>query len=164
MDRAIAAYLRRHYSLRIGLPPRNASASTPALPAAGEELTVETSGLDAASGLPRKAIVASEEIRQALGDPLESILEAVKTTLDHCSPELAADLMDRGMTLCGGGSRSCGDWTAFSASRRACRSASRRSPQNTLVKGLLICLEDFEQWRPARAPAMRTFDGEEERS
>ena len=149
MDRAIADYLRRHYSLRISLPAAerlriDAGSAWPL----EEEMVVETSGLDAASGLPRKATIASEEIRQALGNPLEAILEAVKTTLDHCSPELAADLTDRGMTLCGGGER-LRRLDRFFSEQTGLPVRVAPEPESTLVKGLSICLEHFDQWRPA---------------
>ena len=104
MDQAIVDYLRRHYSLRIGLPAaeRLRIDIGSAYPLE-EELVAEISGLDVASGLPRKATITSEEVRQALADPLEAIVDAIKNTLDHCSPDLAADLMDHGLVLCGGG-------------------------------------------------------------
>ena len=149
MDRAIVDYLRRHYSLRIGLPAAerlriDLGSAAPL----EEELVAEVSGLDAASGLPRKATVTSEEIRQALGDPLEAILEAVKTTLDQCSPDLAANLVDHGMVLCGGGS----------LLRRLDRFLSQHTgvpvrvdpqPLTTVARGLLICLEHLPQWQPS---------------
>ncbi len=149
MDRAIADYLRRHYSLRIGLPTAerlriDLGSAAPL----EEELVAEVSGLDTASGLPRKATVTSEEVRQALGDPLEAILEAVKMTLDQCSPDLAADLVEHGMVLCGGGSllrrldRFLGEQTGLPV-----RVAP--DPLGTVAKGLLICLEHLRQWRPS---------------
>ena len=104
MDRAIVDYLRRHYSLRDRTACRRAAADRHRQRRPlEEELVAEVSGVDTASGLPRKATVTSEEVRQALGDPLEAILEAVNATLDQCSPDLAADLVDHGMVLCGGG-------------------------------------------------------------
>jgi rod shape-determining protein MreB len=149
MDRAIVDYLRRHYSLRIGLPAaeRLRIQIGSAYPLE-EELVAEASGLDTASGLPRKATVTSEEIRQALADPLQAIVEAVKAVLDHCSPELAADLMEHGMVLCGGGS----------LLRRTDRYLSEQTglpvrlapqPLLTVAKGLLVCLEHLPQWQSA---------------
>ena len=85
-------------------PPPNACGSTSAAPTRWKRSwSPRSAALDTVSGLPRKATITSEEVRQALDDPLEAILEAVKTTLDHCSPDLAADLVDHGMVLCGGG-------------------------------------------------------------
>ena len=149
MDRAIVDYLRRHYSLRIGLPAaeRLRIDLGSAYPLE-EEMTQEVSGLDAPSGLPRRATITSEEIRQALDDPLREILDAVKTTLDHCSPDLAADLVEHGMVLCGGGSllrrldRFLGEQTGLPVRLDA-------EPLTAVARGMLICLEHLEPWRPS---------------
>ncbi len=147
MDQAIADYLLRHYSLRVGLPAaeRLRIEAGSAAPLA-EERTVEISGLDTVSGLPRKATLATEEVRQALAEPLEEIVEAVKTTLDRCGPDLASDLLDRGMVLCGGGAllpgidRYMHEQTGLPVRRSA-------EPRTTVVKGLLIALEQRDRWR-----------------
>jgi len=68
-----------------------------------KEITMEVKGRDLVAGLPKTMKINSEEIRQAMSDPTASIVDAVKTTLEHCPPELAADLVDRGLTLAGGG-------------------------------------------------------------
>lgn len=148
MDRAIVDYLRRHYSLRIGLPAaeRLRIQAGSAYPL-DEELVEEVRGLDTVSGLPRKASITSEEIREALAEPLDAIVEAVKNTLDGCSPDLASDLVDNGMVLCGGGS----------LLRRIDRYLSEQTglparvvpePLLAVAKGTLICLEHLDQWRP----------------
>jgi rod shape-determining protein MreB len=69
-----------------------------------EELQAEIRGRDMVSGLPKTVVLTSEEIRQALEEPLGQIIEAVKETLDRTPPELASDIMDRGIMLAGGGS------------------------------------------------------------
>ena len=68
-----------------------------------EELQAEIRGRDMVSGLPKTVVLTSEEIRQALEEPLNQIVEAVKETLDRTPPELASDIMDRGIMLAGGG-------------------------------------------------------------
>jgi len=148
MDQAIVDYLRRHFSLRIGLPAaeRLRIELGSAYPLE-EERSVEVSGLDAVSGLPRAASVTSEEVRQALGDPLEAIVEAIKRTFDRLSPDLAADLLSDGLVLCGGGSLlrriDCflGEQTGLPVRVAA-------EPLAAVAKGMLICLEHFPQWRP----------------
>ena len=74
------------------------------LPCLEEELSMEVKGRDLSAGLPKTLTIRSEEIREALQEPLSSILESVRITLERCPPELAADLVDRGIVLAGGGS------------------------------------------------------------
>jgi len=64
---------------------------------------MEIKGRDLVAGLPRTLTISSEEIRQALQEPVNAIVEAVRITLERCLPELSADLVDRGMVLAGGG-------------------------------------------------------------
>jgi rod shape-determining protein MreB and related proteins len=147
MDRAIVDYLRRHYSLRIGLPAaeRLRIEIGSAYPLE-EELVEEVPGLDTVSGLPRKATVTSEEVREALAEPLAAIVEAIKNTLDGCTPDLAADLVENGMVLCGGGSlirridRYLAEQTGLPARVAA-------EPLLSVAKGALVCLEHLDQWR-----------------
>ncbi len=148
MDRAIVNHFRRQYSLRVGLPTaerlRIEIGNAYALP---EERVQEISGLDAVSGLPRKVTITSDEVRQALSDPLNAILDAVKGTLDHCSPDLAADLVDHGLVLCGGGALLRGI-AQFLGEQTGLPVRLTAEPLTAVTKGLLICLEHFDQWRP----------------
>ena len=73
------------------------------LPAAPSEPEAEIRGRDMVSGLPRTVVVSSAEVRQALEEPLHAIVDAVRATLDQTPPELAGDIMDRGIVLTGGG-------------------------------------------------------------
>jgi rod shape-determining protein MreB len=149
MDRAIADYLRRRYSLRIGLPAaEHLRIEIGSAFPLEEELVAEISGADAVSGLPRRATISSEEVRHALEDPLEEIVNALRTTLDQCSPDLAADLMQHGMVLCGGGGL-LRRTDRFLAERTGVPVRLDSQPLATVVKGLLICLEHREQWKTA---------------
>jgi rod shape-determining protein MreB len=155
MDQAVVDYLRRHYSLRIGL--RAAERLRIDIGSAfllEEERVDEVRGLDAVSGLPRKATITSEEIREALAEPLEAIVEAIKATLETLSPDLAADLMDNGMVLCGGGSLTQGI-DRFLAEQTGVPVRVAAEPLTAVARGALICLEHLEQWRP-------TLDSSEE--
>jgi rod shape-determining protein MreB len=67
-------------------------------------MMLEVKGRDILAGLPKTISISSEEIREALADPIQSILEAVRITLERTPPELSADLIDRGLVLAGGGS------------------------------------------------------------
>jgi rod shape-determining protein MreB and related proteins len=147
MDQAIVDYLRRHYSLRIGLPAaeRLKIDIGSAFPLE-EERAVELSGVDTVTGLPRKATITSEEVRHALGDPLREILEAIKAALDRCSPDLAADLMDHGMVLCGGGSLLRGI-DRFLNEQTGLPVRITPEPLVTVANGLQICMEHFAPWR-----------------
>ena len=80
------------------------------------------------TGLPKTVILTSEEIRRALDEPTTQIIEAIKSTLDKTPPELAADIMDRGIVLAGGGSllTSPASTSGF-ATRPRCRSTSPRA-------------------------------------
>ena len=64
---------------------------------------MEVKGRDLISGLPKTIVITGEEIRNSLQEPITSIIEAIRSTLEHCPPELAADLIDRGVMLAGGG-------------------------------------------------------------
>ena len=147
MDQAIVDYLRRHYSLRIGMSAAerlriDVGSAYPL----EEERVEEVRGLDAVSGLPRKATITSEEIREALGDPLEAIIEAIKHTLDRLTPDLAADLMDNGLILCGGGSL-LRRIDRFIAEQTGLPVRVAPEPLSAVAKGTLICLEHLDQWR-----------------
>jgi rod shape-determining protein MreB and related proteins len=149
MDLAVVDYLRRHYNLRIG--PSVAERLRIDIGSASlleEELVAEVSGLDAISNLPRKASITSEEIRQALGDPLSAIVEAIKNAIDGLSPDLAADLMQRGAVLCGGGSL-LRRLDRFLSEQTGLPFRLHSDPRTAVAKGMLICLEHFDQWRPA---------------
>jgi rod shape-determining protein MreB len=149
MDQAIVDYLRRHYSLRIGLPAaeRLRIDIGSAFPLE-EERADEVRGLDAVSGLPRRATVTSEEVREALSDPLERIIDAIRSTLDGLSPELASDLVDSGMLLCGGGALLRG-LDRFVTEQTGLPARVAPEPLLSVAKGALICLEHLDQWRPS---------------
>ena len=103
-DQAIIAYIKRKFNLLIG--DRSAEKIKIEVGTAyklDEELTMEVKGRNLISGLPKNAIISSEDVREALHESLEKIVEAVKETLERTPPELAADIIDRGITLTGGG-------------------------------------------------------------
>ncbi|HHW56920.1 MAG TPA: rod shape-determining protein [Clostridia bacterium] len=104
MDEAIINYIKREYNLMIG--ERTAEEIKiqigSAFPKEKEE-TMDIRGRDLVSGLPKTLKITSTEILEALKDPIASILEAIKMTLEKTPPELAADIMDRGIMLTGGG-------------------------------------------------------------
>ena len=105
LDEAIINYVKREYKLLIGQQTAEEVkleiGSAYKMP---EEVQAEIRGRDMVSGLPKTVILTSEEIRGALEEPVSQIIDAVKQTLDRTPPELASDIMDRGIMLAGGGS------------------------------------------------------------
>ena len=105
MDACIVSHMRRVYNLLIG--ERTAESIKMTIGSAfptGQEKTMEVRGRDIVAGLPKTMTISSEEIRDSLTEPVSNIVEAVRTTLGNCEPELAADLVDRGIVLSGGSS------------------------------------------------------------
>jgi rod shape-determining protein MreB and related proteins len=105
MDEAIIQYARKAYNLLIG--ERTSEDIKIAVGSAfpqREEQTIEVRGRDLVSGLPRTVRMTSTEIREAMAEPIAGIVEAVKMTLERTPPELAADIVDRGIVMAGGGS------------------------------------------------------------
>ncbi len=106
MDDCIESYVKRVYNLLIG--ERMSEFIKIEIGSAyptGEEKTLEIKGRDIVSGLPKTLTITSEEIRDALKEPVSQIVDAVRSTLDKCAPELSADLVDRGIVLSGGSSQ-----------------------------------------------------------
>ncbi len=105
MHESIIQYLKRTYNLLIG--PRTAEMIKINIGSAyplEEELTLDVKGRDLVAGLPKTMTINSEEVREAMAEPVSSIVDAVRVSLERCPPELSADLVDRGMVLAGGGS------------------------------------------------------------
>ena len=105
MDSAIMEYLKKTYNLMIG--ERTAEEIKIRIGSAyplEEELVMDVRGCDLIAGLPKTITVTSEEIREALQEPVQAIVDASKMTLENTPPELAADLIDRGIVMAGGGS------------------------------------------------------------
>jgi rod shape-determining protein MreB len=103
-DETIVAHMKRAYNLMIG--ERTAEEIKIRIGSAfplEQELTMEVKGRDLGAGLPKTLSIRSEEIREALKEPLSSILESVRITLERCPPELSADLVERGIVMAGGG-------------------------------------------------------------
>ncbi len=103
-DAAIVAHVRREYNLMIG--DRTGESVKLAIGSAfplGEELKMDIRGRDLLTGLPKNINVSSVEIRKALEEPIMQVIDAIKYTLEKTPPELSADIIDRGITLTGGG-------------------------------------------------------------
>jgi rod shape-determining protein MreB len=104
MDDAIAAYIRRKYNLGVGQPTAEAvKIQVGAAVALPEELSMEVQGRDNVTGLPRTVTISTGEVVEALAEPLGQIAAVVKAALATTPPELASDIIDRGIVLTGGG-------------------------------------------------------------
>lgn len=104
LDEAISSYVRRAYNLFIG--DRTAEQTKIDIGSAyllEQELSMTIKGRDLVTGLPKSTTITSEEVRTAIQEPVNAIVEAIKLTLEATPPELAADAMDRGIVLAGGG-------------------------------------------------------------
>ncbi len=105
MDQAIIQYIKRKYNLLIGERTAEAIKTTigNAYPDSQNLETMEVKGRDLASGIPKILTIDSEEVRVAIAEQIDAIIEAVKIALEQTPPELAADIVDRGIVLTGGG-------------------------------------------------------------
>ena len=147
-DQAIVEHMKKTYNMAIGeqMAERIKLDIGSAAPNGEEDPTMEVRGRDLISGLPRKTEVTAEEIREALQEPVNSIIEAVTTTLEQAEPELAADLVDNGITMAGGSSMLRGLTTVISnATGLDVRLAE--DPLTCVARGTSVYLENLELWK-----------------
>ena len=105
LDESIINYVKKEYKLLIGQQTaEEVKLEIGSAYPLEEEVQAEIRGRDLVSGLPKTVVLTSEEVRAALEEPLVQIIDAIKETLDRTPPELASDIMDRGIMLAGGGS------------------------------------------------------------
>ena len=108
-----------------------------------EEQQAEIRGRDLVSGLPKTIVVSDSEIRKAVEEPVNAIVDAVKTTLDKCPPELAGDIMDRGIVLTGGGALLSGLDERLKH-ETAMPIIIADNPLHSVALGSGRCVEDFD--------------------
>src|SRR5215207_2397066 len=144
IDEALMSFCEKEYSLALG--ERTAEDLKTQLASAWpleEELYAEIRGRDLVTGLPKTIVVSTGELREAIDEPVQAICDAIKYTLDRTPPELAADMMQKGIVITGGGSLLHGLASRLAAEtgmpvRRA------RNPLYTVVLGSGQCLEEFD--------------------
>lgn len=147
MDDAVISHLKRTYNLLVGeARAEKVKIQIGSAVPLQEELTMEVAGRDTISGMPRKIVITSEEIRHALHDPVAAIIEAVATTLERAEPELAADLIDNGIHICGGGSLLRGMDTAL-ANATGLKVQQVEDPLTAVARGTSIYLENLDLWK-----------------
>lgn len=106
MDEAIISYIRRNFNLLVGESSAERikkEIGTACAPEDGEGRTMEIKGRDLMNGVPKELVISQRQIAEALAEPVSQIIEGVKTALEHTAPELAADIVDKGLVLTGGG-------------------------------------------------------------
>ena len=109
-------------------------------------MTIEVAGRDTISGLPRKIVITSEEIREALREPIASIIDTVTATLEKAEPELAADLIDNGIHICGGASLLRGMDTVL-INATGLKVERVEDPISCVARGTSVYLQNLELWK-----------------
>ncbi len=144
LDEAIVSYVKKEFSLALG--ERTAEEIKIALGSAyplEEELRAEIRGRDLVTGLPKTVLITTEQIREAIEEPVQAVVDAIKVTLDRTPPELAADIMDQGIVLAGGGALLHG-LAARVESETAMPVVVARDPLSCVAIGSGQCLEEFD--------------------
>jgi len=146
LDTAIIEYMKRTYSLLIGeqTAERIKIDIGSACPMK-EELEMEVGGRDLIAGLPRTTTVTSQEIREALAEPVQAMIEVVKRTLEKTEPELSADLVHNGIVMCGGGSLLRG-LPEVIAQATGLRVRMANDPLTCVARGTGVFLDHLDQW------------------
>ena len=144
LDEAIIQHVKKEYSLALG--ERTAEAIKLAVGSAfptADDVIAEIKGRDLVSGLPKTIHITAEEVRKAIEEPVNAVIDAVKNTLDRCPPELSADIMDKGIVLTGGGALLKGlDERLRHETGMPINVAE--SPLSCVAIGSGKCLEEFE--------------------
>jgi rod shape-determining protein MreB len=144
LDASIIQFIKKEYSLALG--ERTAEEIKIALGSAcalEEEMHAEIRGRDLITGLPKTIVTTTEEIREAIEEPVSSIVDAVKVTLDKTPPELAADIMEQGIVLTGGGALLHG-LDARLAAETGMPIVIANNPLHSVAIGSGRCLEDID--------------------
>jgi rod shape-determining protein MreB len=148
-DNAIMQHLRRAYNLQIGeQTAEKIKIEVGSLYPLEQELTLEVSGRDVMAMMPRKVTITSEEIREAMKEPFDAIIRAIKECLEETPPELAADLTERGITMAGGGSLIRG---IDSAIRKEIDVPVRlaEDPLTCVARGTGLVIENLDKFKDA---------------
>ncbi len=144
LDESIINFVKKEYSLALG--ERTSEEIKIALGSAyplQEELYAEIRGRDLVTGLPKTIVVSTEEIREAIEEPVSAIVDAVKVTLDKTPPELAADIMEKGIVITGGGAMLHGLDSRL-ADETGMPIIIAKNPLHSVVIGSGQCLEEFD--------------------
>src|SRR6202522_2740935 len=144
LDEAIIAYVKKEFQLALG--ERTAEEIKMQLGSAfplEEELRAEIRGRDLVTGLPKTVIISTEQIREAISEPVQAIVDAVKVTLDRTPPELSSDLMETGIVLTGGGALLAGIAARLEYETNMPIIVAN-DPLNCVALGSGMCLEELD--------------------
>jgi rod shape-determining protein MreB and related proteins len=149
MDEAIINYMRRTENMMIGETTaerikKEIGSATP--PADGHGLTMAVKGRDLVKGVPREVMVSEQLVSEALADPIEEIVDAVRVALETTPPELAADIVDKGIMLTGGGAL-LRNLDVILRERTGLPVSVADDALSCVVLGTGKCVEDIEQWK-----------------
>ena len=149
MNEAIIAYIRRNHNLLVGEGSSERikeEIGSACQPEDGEGRTMDIKGRDLMNGVPKELVISEREIAESLAEPVSAIIEAVKVALEHTEPELAADIVDKGIVLTGGGALlSRMDYVLRQATGLAVSIAD--GPLNCVVLGTGRALEEMKRMR-----------------
>ncbi len=146
LDGAIADMLRREHKLCISDQTAERIKIEIGAATTRDPLAMEVGGRDLIGGLPRRIMIHSDEVMRAIDEPLRAVDRAVERTLERCNAQWAADLMENGMLLVGGGARLCGlDRRLAAATGMPVRVADE--PALCVARGLAACLEHLDVWQ-----------------
>jgi rod shape-determining protein MreB len=157
LDTAIIEYMKRTYSLLIGeQTAERIKIEVGSAAPLGDELELEIGGRDLIAGLPRTTTITSQEIREALSETVDAIVDCVKRTLEQTEPELSADLVHNGITMCGGGSLLKGLPEVISQAT-GLKVAVADDPLTAVARGTAVYLENLEMWKDTMESAEDEF-------
>jgi rod shape-determining protein MreB len=148
MDAAIIAHMRRQHDLMIGQQTaERIKIEIGSAVELDEELEREVRGRDVVTGLPRRCVVSSNEIRDALAEPVSQIIECVTHTLENLEPELAADLVENGIHLAGGGALLRGIDRRIAEGTGFLQVTLVDDPLSCVARGTSVYLENLSAWK-----------------
>jgi rod shape-determining protein MreB len=147
LDEAIITYMKKNHSLTIGeQTAERIKIEVGSASPMEKETKIDVRGRDNITGMPDKKSVKSQEIRAAMSEPIEAIIEVVKRTLERAEPELSADLVENGIYIAGGGAELRGIDTVI-AEATGLDVTIADDPLTCVAKGTSIYLDNLELWK-----------------
>ncbi len=146
MDEAVIAYIRRNHNLLVGESSAERikkDIGTACPPEDGDGETIEIKGRDLMNGVPKELIISQRQIAESLAEPVGAIVEAVKVALEHTAPELAADIVDKGIVLTGGGAL-LGNLDHVLRNATGLPVSIAEDPLSSVAQGTGRCLEEMK--------------------